>query len=346
MPISKIQIRRSYSDPEGSENCAYRKKVFLNLCLSIATSYTASMRNTNVLISQSENAGKGMAFGLLGVMGFAITLPATRVLVQYVDPVFAGMSRICGAGALAAILLAYFRQPLPNRRQFSQLAVVALGVVVGFPILSSLAMSGMKAIHGGVVVGILPLVTAALGALIFGERPSAVFWIMGAIGSAIVLTFVAIGGGATFSFADIFLMGAILSAGLGYSVGGNLAKSLGGWQVICWALLITLPFVLIPTLSMAGKNLAALPPLGWGALFYLILVSQLLGFFAWYKGMSIGGIARVSQVQLLQPFFTIAVSAVLLGEKLEPRTMIFALLIVFTVALGRRATVKPQTVRN
>jgi drug/metabolite transporter (DMT)-like permease len=298
------------------------------------------MKNTKYLSNSVENASKGMAFGLLGVMGFALTLPATRIVVQYVDPVFAGMSRICGAGAVAAVLLVAFRQPLPKGRQFFHLAVVALGVVVGFPILSSFAMSGMKAIHGGVIVGILPLVTSALGAIFFGERPSAAFWIMSAIGSAIILAFVALGGGANFSFADIFLLGAILSAGLGYAVGGNLARSLGGWQVICWALVITFPFALMPTLGMAGKNLGALPPVGWGAMFYLILVSQLLAFFAWYKGMSIGGIARVSQVQLLQPFFTIGVSAILLGEKLEPRTMVFALLIVSTVAAGKRAMVK------
>jgi len=282
-----------------------------------------------------------MMFGLLGVMGFALTLPATKVVVQYVDPVFAGLGRICGAGIVATILLAVFRQPSPDKRQFFQLAVVAMGVVIGFPILSSLAMSGMNAAHGGVVVGIVPLVTAAAGAFVSGERPSAAFWATSAVGSAIVLAFVLPGGGFSLSLSDAYLLGAILSVGIGYAVGGNLAKKLGGWQVICWALVMTMPFALAPTLYMAGKNLSALPASGWGAFFYLILVSQLLAFFAWYKGMSIGGIARVSQMQLLQPFLTITASVMMLGEKPERNTMLFALLIVSTVAISKRTAIAP-----
>ena len=283
-----------------------------------------------------SNESKGMLLGLLGVIAFGLTLPATRYVITYFDPIFIGLGRAVVAAVVAILLLIITKQPLPSRRQFYKLIIIALGVVIGFPIFSAWAMQTVPASHGGVVLGILPLATAFVGTLISNERPSKGFWITGVIGSIIVIVYSLFYGADSFHIGDVALLGAIISAAIGYAVGGQLSKEIGGWQVICWALAISLPFIIVPAWMKGPQEMLTIPANIWMGFLYLALVSQLLGFFLWNKGLALGGVARVSQAQLIQPFVTIIASALLVSEALDAITMLFALLVVSTVAIGKR----------
>lgn len=287
-----------------------------------------------------NNESKGLVFGLIGVTLFGLTLPATRYVIDYLDPIFIGLGRAVLAAFIAAILLVITKQTIPSKAQFKQLTIIAIGIVVGFPVLSAMAMQSVPASHGGVILGILPLVTAAFGAFISAERPSIGFWVTGILGSALVITYSIIDGIDSFLLGDLALLGAILSAAIGYAVGGKLSKELGGWQVICWALVISFPFILIPAWIYLPENVTQIPSNIWFGFIYLALVSQLLGFFFWNKGLALGGVARVSQTQLIQPFVTIVASAWLINEPLNTTTIIFALLVVSCVALSKKMTIK------
>ena len=289
-----------------------------------------------------KNETKGMLLGLTGISAFGLTLPATRVVVPYLDPVFIGLGRAVVAALFAAVLLFWFRQQIPNKMQFSQLAVVALGVVIGFPVFSSWAMQYVPASHGGVVLGILPLATAVVGVLIGHERPSFAFWVVGLLGSSLVVCYTLLQGSAGLHIADLALLGAIVSAAIGYAVGAKLSKDLGGWQVICWALVLAFPFIIIPTINSAPESFLNFRLSAYASFFYLALVSQLLAFFVWYRGLALGGIARVSQTQLLQPFITIFASVLFLGEVINWETILFALLVVSTVWLGRQMPINQK----
>jgi len=280
---------------------------------------------------------RGLAWGLLGVASFSLTLPATRVAVAGLDPVFVGLGRAVVAAALAGIVLAATRAPWPGRRLLPRLALVAGGVIVGFPLFSALAMRHVPASHGAVVIGLLPLATALAAAWLAHERPSRAFWWSAAFGSAVVVAFAFWQGGGVPQAADALLALAAISAAIGYAEGGRLARSLGGWQVISWALVIAAPFVLVPTLLVADARLAAASPAAWIGFAYVSIVSMFLGFFAWYRGLALGGIAAVGQVQLLQPFLTIFASALLLGETIDPATFVAAALVIASIAMGRRA---------
>ncbi len=278
---------------------------------------------------------EGMALGLMGVMAFGLTLPITRLIVPYLDPVFIGSGRASLAALCAAILLFHQRAPLPNRRQIRSLLIVALGVVFGFPILSSLAMLSVPASHGGVVLGLLPLMTAVAAVFVTHERPSLGFWITATLGSLLVVTYVLGQGGTTLELGDLALVGAILCAATGYAVGGVLSKEMGGWQVICWALVLGFPVSIVPTVIFAPEAPGLLPFTVWLGFLYLALVSQLFGFFLWNKGLAMAGVARVSQTQLVQPFVTLIASVWLLNEVLTTRTWLFACLVVLVVAIGK-----------
>jgi drug/metabolite transporter (DMT)-like permease len=289
-----------------------------------------------------KNETKGMILGLIGVSAFGLTLPATRVVIPYLDPVFIGLGRAVLAAVFAAMFLLWFRQKIPNKKQIYQLSIVALGVVVGFPIFSSWAMQYVPASHGGVVLGILPLATALVGVLIGNERPSFSFWLVSVIGSGFVVLYALSQGAGGVQVADIALLGAILSAAIGYAVGARLSKDIGGWQVICWALVLAFPFILVPTISYAPESLSDMPVSGYVSFLYLALVSQLFAFFAWYKGLALGGIARVSQAQLLQPFVTLFASVLFLGELIDIETMVFVFLVVSSVWLGKRMPIREK----
>ena len=284
-----------------------------------------------------SDESKGMFLGLVGVVSFGLTLPATRFIIPYFEPVFIGLGRAVIASFVAALLLIATKQTRPSRNQFYQLLVVASGVVVGFPILSAWAMQTVPASHGGVVLGVLPLATAIVGAVVSNEKPSVAFWICGIVGSAVVIAYSLLQGVGEFQTGDFFLLGAIVSAATGYALGGKLSKEIGGWQVICWALVISFPFIIVPAWLEAPQEAVGSLPLNVILSFlYLALVSQLFGFFFWNKGLALGGVARVSQTQLLQPIVTLVASAFLINETINVQTIVFAILVIVTVAIGKK----------
>jgi len=278
----------------------------------------------------------GLWLGLLGVVAFSGTLPATRVAVAYLDPVFVGLGRALVAAVLAAIVLAATRSPWPALALWPRLALVAAGVVVGWPVLSAFAMRHVPASHGAVVAGLLPLATALAGAWLAHERPSRRFWMCAMLGSAVVVAFALWEGGGAPQWADLLLVGAVLAAAVGYAEGARIARVLGGWQVICWVLVLSAPFLIVPTILVSDARLLAAPWPAWTGFAYVAVISMFLGFFAWYRGLALGGIAAVGQTQLLQPFLTIFASAWLLHERVDAATFVAAGLVVVTIAIGRR----------
>lgn len=281
----------------------------------------------------------GFAFGFLGVLTFSLTLPATRVAVAELDATVVGLGRAVVAAILAAGLLKITRQPLPSRQHVPSLIVIAVGVIVGFPLFSAWAMRSLPASHGAIVLGVLPLATAMAGALRTGDRPSLAFWLCSSLGSAIVVLFALLSGGGSLQLADLALLGAVASAAIGYAEGGRLSRELGSWQVICWALVLSAPFLAVPvafTMTHHGLHASLQSWLGFG---YVSVFSMFLGFFAWYHGLAIGGVARVGQVQLLQPFLTLLFSAALLHEPIAPLTIGTAFVVIVIVALSKKAPI-------
>lgn len=282
---------------------------------------------------------RGMWLGAAGVAIFSLTLPFTRLAVAELNPVLVALGRAVVAALMSAALLWWLKAPRPTRLQVRALLVTSLGVVVGFPVLSSIAMRYVPASHGAIVIGVLPLATALFGALRFGERPSAGFWIAALAGSALVIAFALWQGGGSLHLADFALLGAVVAAAMGYAEGGRLSQAMGGQQVICWALVLSMPVLLPATLWLGwhyGIDASAQAWIGFG---YVSLFSMFIGFFFWYKGLALGGIARVGQVQLLQPFMTLLGAALILGEALEAMTFLFAIAVIFVVAIGRRMTI-------
>jgi drug/metabolite transporter (DMT)-like permease len=282
---------------------------------------------------------RGLRMGLLGVFGFSLTLPMTRIAVAELDPVFVGLGRSLISLLLAGTLLAWRRDPFPGRRYLPGLAVVALGVVVGFPLLAAYALRHVPASHGAVVTGLLPLGTALGGALLAHERPSPHFWLCAALGTAVVVAFVILESGFRPGAGDLLLLGAVAACSAGYAEGGRLSRQLGGLRVLSWALVLSAPVLAIPVALTAWRHGVRASPAAWAAFGYMGVISMFLAFWAWYRGLALGGVARVSQVQLLQPFLTIAASWALLGEHITPLTYVAAAAVAGTVALGRRAPV-------
>lgn len=288
---------------------------------------------------------RGVLYGLLAVLAFSLTLPATRVAVSALDPVFVGLGRSVVAALIALLLLLLIRPRFPTRPEWRGLVIVAAGVIVGFPLLTAWAMERVPAAHGAILLGVLPLATAAAGALRAGERPSVAFWITAMLGSILVVGFALLSGAGKPAPADFALLGAVLAAALGYAEGGRLAQTLGGWQVICWALILAAPFLVVPVLLFSPSQLAAtsVPAGSWIAFAYVALVSQLFGFFLWYHALAVGGIARVSQMQLLQPFFTLFAAGLWFGERITSLMIVFVIAVVLVVAIGRKMPVRRQS---
>ncbi|MFY1651700.1 DMT family transporter [Solwaraspora sp. WMMB762] len=277
----------------------------------------------------------GLALGALGVLAFSMSLPATRVAVQHLDPWFVAFGRAVGAALLAWAYLGFTRAPRPTRSQWRRLSVVALGVVVGFPLFTSLALTTQPSAHGAVVIAVLPAVTAVFAVLRAGERPPPLFWAAVGGGLVAVLGFLAAGGAVrgALTAADLFLLVAVVLCGLGYAEGGALARELGGARTICWALLLSLPATVAVTLAVSVVRPPRADALTWSAFGYLTVVSMFLGFFAWYAGLARGGVARVGQVQLAQPVLTLLWSAVLLGETVGAASVMAALGVLACVVL-------------
>ena len=283
---------------------------------------------------------RGMWLGLTGVAIFSLTLPFTKMAVAELNPVLVALGRAVVAAIGSAILLWWNGAPRPTRAQTRALLVTALGVVVGFPVFSSVAMRTVPASHGAVVIGILPLATALFGALRFGERPSAGFWLAALAGSGIVIGFALWQGGGEFHAPDLALFAAVVAAAMGYAEGARLSQTMGGQQVISWALVLSMPLLLPLTIWLGWKYGINASPRAWIGFGYVSLFSMFIGFFFWYKGLALGGIARVGQVQLLQPFLTLVGAALILGETLDMRNVLFAFAVIAVVAIGRRMTIR------
>jgi drug/metabolite transporter (DMT)-like permease len=280
-------------------------------------------------------------YGMLGVVGFSLTLPATRLAVVELDPTFVGLGRAIIAAIMAGFALAITRAPRPIGMQWLRLAGTAFGVVIGFPLLSTWAMTTVPAAHGAVVVGLLPLSTAFFGAWLAGERPHFLFWASTIVGSVTIAIFSLSSGGGAFHTGDLLLLGAVIAAGFGYAEGTRLSRELGAWQTISWALVMSVPVLLIPTVETMPHNIASI---GWQSLIgfaYVSVVSMYLGFVVWYKGLALGGIARIGQLQLLQPFLTILAAAMLLHERISWVELLAALVVIVCVLIGRKASVTP-----
>jgi drug/metabolite transporter (DMT)-like permease len=283
----------------------------------------------------------GVLWGLLGILSFSFTLPFTRVAVETISPLFMTTGRATLAACFALIAFACVRPKKPNRRQVLRLTVVALGVVVGFPLFTSLALLSVPSAHGTVVIALLPAVTALFVVFRTGERPSALFWIASIAGAAAVVMFLALGNGFSgVSLADIYLVFAVVSAAIGYTEGGLLSRELGSWQTICWALIISLPVMAPVTAVNALLVPLSQEPIAWLCFLYTAVFSMFLGFFAWYRGLAIGPMTTVSQVQLSQPVFTLIWSAVILGEVLTPDIFIGGAVIISLAFIAVRARVK------
>ncbi|WP_061932245.1 DMT family transporter [Aureimonas sp. AU22] len=283
-----------------------------------------------------RNSMRGWGSGLIGVIIFSGSLPATRVAVGDFSPVFLTSARALIAAVLAALLLGFGGRRRPSRADLPALFVVALGVVVGFPLLTALALQHVTAAHSIVFIGLLPLATALFGVLRGGERPKPAFWLFAGVGAALVSGFALAQAGAASLRGDLLMVAAVLVCGLGYAEGARLSRRLGGWQVISWALVLALPFMGALAFLTVPTGWGAIGAPAWAGLAYVSVFSMLVGFVFWYRGLALGGIAGVGQLQLLQPFFGLALAALLLGEPVAPAMVAITLGVVACVAGARR----------
>lgn len=304
------------------------------------------MRTPSFFHSPDPIQRRGLWLGLLGVFIFALTLPMTRLATgtpeaPQLPGLYIAVGRAVVAAALSALFLLAVRAPLPRRSDWGALALVAGGVVFGFPICTSIAMRHVEAVHASVIVGVLPLATAAVGAALQRQRPSAGFWLCALAGTALVVAYALLRSGSAglaLHPADGLLLLGMLCAAVGYGYGARLAQHLPAEQVICWALLLSLPLTLPLTLwSWPQSPVSAA---AWGGFAYVAVFSMWLGFFAWYRGLALGGTVRVSQLQLLQPFLSMLLAVPLLGESLDALTLGFGLAVIAVVFAGRKMPVR------
>ena len=279
---------------------------------------------------------EGWGNGLLGVVIFSGSLPATRVAIAGFSPVFLTSARAVIAALLGAALLVLLRQARPERRDYFPLAIVALGVVVGFPLLTALALQHITSAHSIVFVGLLPLATAVFGVLRGGERPKPLFWLFSVLGAATIVSFALSNDAEASLVGDLLMIAAIVACGLGYAEGAKLSRRLGGWQVISWALVLSLPVMAVAagfTLPASWHEIGA--P-AWIGLAYVSVFSMLVGFVFWYRGLALGGIASVGQLQLLQPFMGLALAGLLLHEPVAWTMIVATGFVVVCVGFARR----------
>jgi drug/metabolite transporter (DMT)-like permease len=285
-----------------------------------------------------ERKTAGWGHGLLGVIIFSGSLPATRIAVADFSPLFLTSARAVIAALLGALFLLVLRAPRPLRSDLLPLVIVSLGVVAGFPLLTALALQHITAAHSIVFIGLLPLATAIFGVL-RGERPQPAFWLFSAVGAATVSAFAlsrSDGGSVT---GDLLMIAAVLACGLGYAEGATLSRRLGGWQVISWALLLSLPpMALLTLITWPPDSFSGIGAPAWLGLGYVSVFSMLVGFIFWYRGLALGGIAGVGQLQLLQPFMGLVLAALLLGEPVAWSMIASTAVVVLCVAGARRFT--------
>jgi drug/metabolite transporter (DMT)-like permease len=282
----------------------------------------------------------GTLYGFLGMFSFSLTLPATRAAVLYFHPAVVAFVRPIAAAVLAATLLTLLGKRPPERRYWKSFALVVLGVVVGVPLTFAWGMHSLPASHGAITLALLPLATALVATLRAGEHASKRFWAASCIGSVAVLAFAFMQGAGTLRAGDIVLLLSVIASAVGYAEGARLTRIMPGWEVMSWALVMGAPFLIVPAvLAIRAYGLRA-PASAWYGFAYVCVVSQWLGMFAWYKGLAVGGIARIGQLQLLQPFCTVLFSIALLGESVSMWTLVAATLVVGSVVASRSATIE------
>lgn len=288
--------------------------------------------------TQNRDRLWGVLWGFLGITTFSLTLPATRVGVPEFGPILFGPGRVLVAAALAAVVIVVNRDPVPDRRHWSDLALVILGVLLGFPLLTSYALQSLPASHGAVVIGLAPLATAFWATVLLGERPGRLFWAGCLSGVIAVLGFAIAEGAGQPQPADALLVAAALLVGLGYTFGGKLSKEIAPWRVLCWALIFAAPPVAAILIATgAATTPKPITPPGWLAFAWVGFGSTFFGFLVWYRGLALGGVARVGQVQLLQPILALFWSWMLLNETINATTWLAALGILVAVAVCVRS---------
>lgn len=293
-------------------------------------------RTSNLQNPTTEKTASGWLNGFIGVLIFSGSLPATRLAVLEFNPVFLTVARATIAGVLALCILLLFKERRPAKHQLLPLAIVAIGVVLGFPLLTALALQYVTSAHSIVFVGLLPLATAVFGVLRGGERPRPVFWMFSVLGSLLVVGFALSQGLTASPTGDLLMLLAMLVCGLGYAEGAKLSRTLGGWQVISWALVLSLPIMVPLAWIFAPPSFANIGTSAWLSLAYVSVFSMLIGFVFWYRGLAQGGIAAVGQLQLLQPFFGLALAATLLHEQVSIGMLGVTVAVILCVAGARR----------
>ena len=278
----------------------------------------------------------GFVLGLLGVMIFSGSLPATRIAVGAFDPVFLTLVRATIAGLLGVGLLLGLGASRPLRKDYLNLAIVAVGVVVGFPLLTALALQNINSARSIVFIGLLPLSTAIFGVVLGGEKPQPAFWLFSILGSVLVAGFALSQGGIGSWYGDLLMVAAIIVCGLGYAQGAKLSRRLGGWQVISWSLVISLPVMAPLAVWTMPTSVAHVQLDEWTALAYVSVFSMLIGFVFWYRGLALGGVTAISQLQLLQPFMGLMLAATIMQEQVHWQMIAVSVLVVACVAGARR----------
>ena len=287
---------------------------------------------------------EGLWLGIIGTIAFSLTLPITRAAVPELGAGFLGLCRGLAAAIPALLLLLVLREPLPERKHWLSLLLVAAGAGIGFPLFSAIALRSLPSAHSAVVVGLLPAATALFAVLRGHERPRLGFWIACAGGVIAVLLFAAAEGSGRPQLPDLLLLIAVLGGGIAYAEGGRLARDMGGWRVISWALVFGAPFLVVPAIIViAHTPLAAVSPKAWLAFAYLALIPQFVAFFPWYRALMLAGVARTSQIQLAQPVLTLGWSALLLHEHVSFLTLLASLLVIAAAAATQFTRVAPNT---
>lgn len=281
----------------------------------------------------------GTLFAALGVLGFSGSLTATRAAVPELGAVAVGLGRAAIAGLIAIVYLGLTRAKRPAGREWASLCVVAVGVVLGFPLLAAFAMQSLPSSHAGIVVGLSPMATAVFAVLRGGERPSRVFWVASITGALAVVVFGAARSGGRLSAPDGLLLIGVVLVGAGYAEGGKLSRTMGGANVICWSLVLALPVSATATvLGLVVRPLTQPPSLfALGGLAYLSVVSMFGAFFAWYRGLSLAGITRASQIQLAQGPLGAVWAHVVLGESLTPSLIGTSAIVIICAVVAARS---------
>jgi len=283
---------------------------------------------------------KGMLIGFVGILIFSLTLPVSKIAMLTFDPYFIAFGRACLAGLVALGYLAYKKAPLPSKKDLAKYIVIALGIVFGFPILTTLAMKEGSSSHGAVILGMMPLASTVIGVLRFKERPSLGFWFVSLFGATLVVVYALLKSAGSVTYIDGLLVFGGICACVGYVEGGELSRRVNPRIVISWSLAISLPINIVMTYLTFNADYWMADAIALTSFLYLSLFSMFLGFFFWYEGLAIGGIARVSQVQLIQPFCTLLAASILLGDHLTTLNVVFAFLVISTVILSKKMLVQ------